>query len=225
MNHHFFKSQITVFLIAFIVLASGCSKNRKDLFASKRYKQTVQERDELKAEVNNLKLSYQDSLVALLNSSLINALPGFNSDELTVMSKDGKVYVSMNDKLLFKSASASVEEKGREALKKVANVLNSYPGIDILVEGHTDNLPIKTTQYKDNWDLSAARAISIVRILNQEYKIPGSRLSASGKSEYHPVSSNASPDGRARNRRTEIILSPKSTLSSDIFTTPNNQGK
>ncbi len=225
MNLTFFKSKITLFLLAFIILSSGCSKNNKDLFASKRYKQVAQERDNLKTEVNNLKMSYQDSLVALLNSSLINALPGFNSDELTVMSKDGKVYVSMNDKLLFKSASASVEEKGREALKKVANVLTSYPDIDILVEGHTDNLPIKTSQYKDNWDLSAARAISIVRILNQEYKIPGSRLNASGKSEYHPVSSNSSTEGRARNRRTEIILSPKSTLSSGISNTPINQGK
>ena len=123
--------------------------------------------------------------------------------------KDGKVYVSLSEKLLFKSGSAAVETKGIEAIKVLADVLNKNPDIDILVEGHTDNLPIKTPIYRDNWDLSAARAISIVRILTNEYKIIPTRLTASGRGEFSPKATNATSEGRASNRRTEIILSPK----------------
>jgi chemotaxis protein MotB len=110
---------------------------------------------------------------------------------------------------LFKSGSAAVEVKGKEALKVLAEVLDKNPDIDILVEGHTDNVPIRTSVYKDNWDLSVARATSIVRILTDEYKIEPTRLTASGKGEFSPRASNAASEGRANNRRTEIILSPK----------------
>jgi chemotaxis protein MotB len=115
----------------------------------------------------------------------------------------------MSDKLLFKSGSVAVENKGKEAIKLLADVLGKNPDIDILIEGHTDNVPIKTAVYKDNWDLSVARATSIVRILTEEYKIEPTRLTASGKGEFSPRASNETPDGRALNRRTEIILSPK----------------
>ena len=138
-----------------------------------------------------------------------NALLGFNSDELSVEIKNGKVYVSMSDKLLFKSGSSTVEDKGKEALKLLADVLNKNTDIDILVEGHTDNVPIKTAVYKDNWDLSVARATSIVRILTLDHKIAPTRLTASGKGEYFPRADNDTAEGRAKNRRTEIILSPK----------------
>lgn len=151
----------------------------------------------------------QDSITNRLNNILRDALLGFKSDELSVYIKNGKVYVSMSDKLLFKSGSAAVETKGTEAIKVLADVLNKNNDIDILVEGHTDNIPIKTAQYHDNWDLSAARAISIVRILTDEYKISPLRLTASGKGEFSPRASNSTPEGRASNRRTEIILSPK----------------
>lgn len=160
--------------------------------------------DELQAII-----ARQDSISRRLNSILRSALLGFNPDELSVDIKDGKVYVSLSDKLLFKSGSAAVEEKGKEALKLLADVLNKNPDIDILVEGHTDNVPIKTQVYKDNWDLSVARATSIVRILADDHKVAPTRMTASGKGEYFPRSDNATPEGRARNRRTEIILSPK----------------
>ena len=154
-------------------------------------------------------VSRQDSITKRLNNILRNALLGFKSDELSVEVKNGKVYISMSDKLLFKSGSAAVETKGVEAIKVLADVLNKNSDVDISVEGHTDNLPIKTALYSDNWDLSVARAISIVRILTTDYKMIPTRLTASGKGEFSPRASNATTEGRASNRRTEIILSPK----------------
>lgn len=154
-------------------------------------------------------IAYRDSITNKLNNTLRNALLGFKSDELSVEIKNGKVYVSMSDKLLFKSGSAAVEEKGLAAIKLLADVLSKNQDIDILVEGHTDNLPIKTPLYKDNWDLSVARSISIVRMLTNEYKITPTRLTASGRGEFAPKANNATSEGRASNRRTEIILSPK----------------
>ena len=154
-------------------------------------------------------ISRQDSITNRLNNLLRNALLGFKSDELSVEIKNGKVYVSMSDKLLFKSGSAAIETKGVEAIKVLAEVILKNTDVDILIEGHTDNIPIKTAIYSDNWDLSVARALSIVRILTNEYKVPATRLTASGKGEFSPRSPNTSPEGRASNRRTEIILSPK----------------
>jgi len=177
--------------------------------------------DELKAKenllvdrenaLNDMKriVARQDSITGRLNKILRDALLGFKSDELSVEIKNGKVYVSMSDKLLFKSGSAAIETKGTEAIMVLADVLNKNKDIDILVEGHTDNIPIKTALYHDNWDLSAARAISIVRILTDEYQISPLRLTASGKGEFSPRALNSTPEGRASNRRTEIILSPK----------------
>lgn len=155
------------------------------------------------------KLQRQDSISQALNQLVKNALLGFASDELTVEQRGGKVYVSMSDKLLFKSGSAGVETKGQDALKKLGEVLARQNDIDILIEGHTDNVPIKTSLYKDNWDLSVARATSIVRLLSEQHKITPTRLTASGKGEYFPVAANDTAEGKARNRRTEIILSPK----------------
>lgn len=154
-------------------------------------------------------VSKQDSITNALNTIVKNALLGFKADELSVEMKNGKVYVSMTDKLLFKSGSAAVEDKGKQAIKKLAEVLNKNSDIDIAIEGHTDNIPIKTNLYKDNWDLSVARATSIVRMLNEEYRVDPKRLTASGKGEYFPVANNEDQEGRAKNRRTEIILSPK----------------
>ena len=161
--------------------------------------------------LNDMKkiVARQDSITGRLNKILRDALLGFKSDELSVEIKNGKVYVSMSDKLLFKSGSAAIETKGTEAIRVLADVLNKNNDIDILVEGHTDNIPIKTALYHDNWDLSAARAISIVRILTDEYQISPLRLTASGKGEFSPRALNSTPEGRASNRRTEIILSPK----------------
>lgn len=168
----------------------------------------LKEREQKLKEMQSI-IARQDSIVNGLNNIVKNALLGFNADELTVEMKNGKVYVSMSDKLLFKSGSADVENKGKDALKKLAEVLNKNLDVDILIEGHTDNVPIKTAIYKDNWDLSAARATSVVRLLTDEYKLEPKRLTASGKGEFFPVAPNQTVEGKAKNRRTEIILSPK----------------
>jgi chemotaxis protein MotB len=154
-------------------------------------------------------IARQDSMTRRLNNVLRDALLGFNSDELSVEIRDGKVYVSLSDKLLFKSGSNAVEAKGVEALKVLADVLNKNPDVNVLVEGHTDNVPIKTATYKDNWDLSVARATSITRILSEKYAVAPTRLTASGRGEFFPKAANDTQEGKAKNRRTEIILSPK----------------
>ena len=115
----------------------------------------------------------------------------------------------MSDKLLFKSGSAEVEEKGLDALKKLAEVLNNNKDVGVMIEGHTDNIPIKTAQFKDNWDLSVARATNIVRMLDEVHQVDAKNLTAAGRGEYMPKASNETAEGRAKNRRTEIILSPK----------------
>ncbi len=168
----------------------------------------LQEREKALNELQQV-IARQDSITKRLDDILRNALLGFQTDELSVEIKNGKVYVSMSDKLLFKSGSASVETKGKEAIKVLADVLSKNQDIDILIEGHTDNIPIRTAVYRDNWDLSVGRATSIVRILIDDYKIDPKRLTASGKGEFSPRALNDSPEGRASNRRTEIILSPK----------------
>lgn len=160
--------------------------------------------NELQSEIN----AQNERVTALLNS-VKDALLGFSSDELTVTQKDGKVYVAMSDKLLFESGSASVNKQGKEALGKLAEVLKEQNDIDVFIEGHTDNKPIKTVQFKDNWDLSVVRATSVVRILTKDYGVPPLQIVPSGRGEYMPVDDNANADGRARNRRTEIIMAPR----------------
>jgi len=186
-------------------LSKALSAKSEDLDAKEKL---LSEREKTLNEMRQI-IARQDSITNNLNSILRNALLGFNSDELSVEIKNGKVYVSMSDKLLFQSGSSAVESKGKDALKLLAGVLDKNPDIDILIEGHTDNVPIKTSVYKDNWDLSVARATSIVRILTNDYKIVPTRMTASGKGEYFPKADNETPEGRAKNRRTEIILSPK----------------
>jgi len=135
---------------------------------------------------------------------------GFEGKGLTVHMKDGKVYVSLEEKLIFASGKWDVSNEGVAALKDLAKVLEKNPDISILIEGHTDNVPLSSqNQVKDNWDLSTMRATSIVKILLANGKIDPKRLVASGRGEYLPVVPNNSPANKAKNRRTEIILSPK----------------
>lgn len=143
-----------------------------------------------------------------LKNSISNALMNYKSDELSVYTKDGNVYVSLAEKLLFKSGSDVVDPKGKAALKTLAEVLNTTKDITVLIEGHTDNVPIKTNKYKDNWDLSTARATSIVRVLTVDNGFDSNRITASGKGIFHPVMDNTTAEGRTANRRTEVILSP-----------------
>ncbi len=166
------------------------------------------ERRERRIEELEATIARQDSIAKRLNRLLREALLGFEADELSIKIKDGKVYVSMSDKLMFASGKAEVQKKGKEALKVLANVLKKNDEFKILVEGHTDNVPISTSKFKDNWDLSVARATSMVRLLEEEHDVNPDRLTASGRGEYEPKASNDTAAGRAKNRRTEIILSP-----------------
>jgi len=150
----------------------------------------------------------QKDVMSKLKNSIAAALLNYKTDELTVYTKDGNVYVSLQEKLLFKSGSDVVDPKGKEALKSLAQVLNSTQDISVMIEGHTDNVPIKTKAFKDNWDLSTARATSILRLLTKDYGFSSDRITASGRGEFHPVKPNDTAEGRAANRRTEIILSP-----------------
>ncbi len=189
-------------------------KQKSDILAEKE--RLLLEREGALKELKKT-IARQDSITKRLNDIIRNALLGFKSDELSVEVKNGKVYVSMSDKLLFKSASVTIEEKGLGAIKVLADVLSKNNDIDILIEGHTDNLPIRNAIYRDNWDLSVARATSIVRILVTDYKIEAVRLTASGRGEFSPKADNATPEGRAKNRRTEIILSPKLDLIMELL--------
>ncbi len=160
-------------------------------------------------ELENI-LAEQQRVVNELRDKVAAALFGFENNGLTIEIRDGKVYVSLDESLLFASGSWSVNAKGRDAIIKLAKVLETNVDIDILIEGHTDNVPYKGSgQVKDNWDLSVMRATAIVKIIVENSNIDPKRLMAAGRSEYLPVDNSNSTAGRAKNRRTEIILSPK----------------
>lgn len=155
-------------------------------------------------------LGAQDSMMKNLKNTIADALFGFQKDGLTVSVKDGKVYVSMEEKLLFKTGSIEVDPKGVSALKKLGQTIEDIPDIYITIEGHTDDVPvISNPSYHDNWDLSVKRATSIVRILLSNSSIDPEKLIASGRSEYLPVDARKTPDARQKNRRTEIIITPR----------------
>ena len=153
-------------------------------------------------------LDQQRQAVEDLRKKMADALVGFNSNELQVFTKNGRVYVSLQESLLFPSGSAVVNPKGKQALGTLAQVLNINPDINVVVEGHTDSIPIHG-RYEDNWALSVARATAIVRLLTDTYKVDPARVTASGRSKFEPVDVNTTAEGRQRNRRTEIILAPK----------------
>ncbi len=162
----------------------------------------------------------QKKAIEAIRKKMTDALVGFKSDELSVAIKNGKVYVSLQENLLFPSGSAVVNPKGKVALGKLAEVLNQNPDITVDIEGHTDSIPIRA-KYQDNWDLSLARSASIVRILTIDYKVDPKRVIASGHSQYDPVQTNGTPEGRAQNRRTDIILSPKLDELYRLLQTPD----
>jgi chemotaxis protein MotB len=171
-------------------------------------REQIDEQQKRLAHLQSL-INQQHSNTELLRKKIADALVNFKTNELSIFVKDGRVYVSMQESLLFPSGSAVVNQRGKDALAKVAGVLNTSPDINVIVEGHTDNVPIKTKVYRDNWDLSVARAVSIVHVLTDEYSVPPTKVIASGRSEFYPVATNSTDVGKAQNRRTEIILEPK----------------
>ncbi len=155
-------------------------------------------------------LKKRDEATNALKEKLQKALLGFQQNGLTVEIRNGKVYVSLTDKLLFSTGSIVIDDKGKQALQELAKVLNTQPEINIAVEGHTDNQKVGNLgQIKDNWDLSVLRSTSVVRYLTELQKISPERLTATGKGQYQPIALGNTVEDRSRNRRIEIVLSPK----------------
>lgn len=172
----------------------------------------LQKRNQKMVEMEQI-LDAQKKIVQDLKNKVSEALLGFENKGLTVSMKNGKVYVSLEEKLLFKSASWDIDANGRNALKNLAGVLEKNPDIQITIEGHTDIVPYNPSgsQLKDNWDLSVKRATTVVRVLLEGSKINPKRLTASGRSQYIPVDDRNTSDARQKNRRTEIVLTPDLT--------------
>ncbi len=155
-------------------------------------------------------INKRDSVTFALVTSLKGATVGMNDEDININVEKGVVYVSISDKLLFASGSADVTAKAKEVLGKVAKVLKSQPELDFMVEGHTDNKAVRNgAPFKDNWELSTLRAASVVRILESDFSINPKRMTVAGKGEHMPIASNEDEEGRARNRRTRIMILPK----------------
>jgi len=155
-------------------------------------------------------LSAKDDAVKQLREKVMNALVGFNNKGLTIQEKNGKVYVSLDEQLLFKTGQWEVDPKGQQALTNLSDVLAQNPDINVMVEGHTDNVPMRgTAQVKDNWDLSVMRATAVSRILLKNKGIDPKRIISAGRGEFFPIDEADTPEARQKNRRTEIILTPR----------------
>ncbi len=183
------------------MLANSNSENQK-------LNSQLGDREQTIAQLQKM-INEQNARVKNILDQVKNALNGFSSNELTVREEGGKVYVAMSDKLLFESGSAIVNDKGKEALGMLSQVLNEQTDIDVYIEGHTDSIPIHTAVYQDNWDLSVIRSTSVVRILTEIYGVSPLQIQPCGRGEYKPIDTNRTSEGRARNRRTEIIIAPK----------------
>ena len=153
--------------------------------------------------------SKSDSLNIALTNRLTRSLTTDEMKEVDVKVLKGVVYISLADNMLFKSGSYEVNSRAMETLSKIAKILKDYKDFDVLVEGNTDNVPISKTNIRNNWDLSALRASSIVQVLQNNFGIDPKRMSAAGRGEFNPISDNDSELGKQRNRRTEIIITPK----------------
>lgn len=157
----------------------------------------------------NATVQRKDSLNLALVMNLKKSLDNINDQDVNVEVKKGVVYISISDKLLFNSASSAINPQAEEVLGKVAKVLNDHPELDLLVEGHTDNVPMVSENVIDNWDLSTRRATSVVRILQNKFGILPQRMTAGGRAEFAPKTTNDTDLGKQQNRRTEIIVMPK----------------
>jgi len=155
------------------------------------------------------KIQSKDSLNLALVMNIKRSLVDINDEDVQVEVKGGVVYVSISDKLLFKSGSSKITERAAEVIGKIATVVNDHEDLEILVEGHTDDVPISNGCVEDNWDLSVKRATAVVRMLQREYFVAPERLTAAGRSEFLPKEMNTTPEGRSANRRTEIVITPK----------------
>ena len=187
-------------------LETNLSVKQKELLKAQN---DLFEREQRVVELQYI-INRKDSLLSSLKDKISSALLGFEGDGLTITQKNGKVYISLEEQLLFASGSWQIDSRGIEALSKLSQSLENQKDIDVLIEGHTDSIPYAGRgQIKDNWDLSVVRATAIVRILSNSSTINPERLTAAGKGEFVPIQNNNTISGRSANRRIEIILTPK----------------
>lgn len=170
--------------------------------------ESMKEKD-LQIKTMNDAINKKDSVTLALVTSLKGALNDINDEDIQINVEKGVVFVSISDKLLFGSGKYKVTDEAKRVLAKVAEVVNDKKDFEFMVEGHTDDDPISRTNIEDNWDLSTKRATSVVRILQEEYNVDPTRMTAAGRGEYIPVASNETANGRAKNRRTRIVILPK----------------
>lgn len=178
--------------------ADNIRKSLDNIGAKDAYIQTLQE-----------SLARKDSLNMVLVMNLKGAVGNLNDDDINIKVDKGVVYIDISDKLLFKTGKYEVTSQAKTVLGKVAQVLKNQPDIEFMVEGHTDNVPYRSGVLLDNWDLSVKRATSVIRILQNEYGLEPAKMAAAGRSEYRPVTTNDTPEGRAANRRTRIVILPQ----------------
>jgi len=192
-------------------LSQSASGNIKDIIAQ------LSEKDKY---INGIRgaMSKKDSINLALAVNFKSVLAdGIQDEDIMIDVEKTVVYISISDKLLFKSGSSVISEKAKGLLEKVATVIANKPEMEVMVEGYTDNKPINTARTKDNWDLSTQRATSVIRVLQNDFKIDPKRLIAAGRSEYLPLASNDTPDGRSRNRRTRFVILPKLDQFFDVL--------
>lgn len=193
-------------------LLSDLQKSQEKLQAREdaltKSEKSLKEKEKNLVELQNI-VNKQDSMMKGLKNKVSAALKGYEGNGIEVVNKNGKVYVSLDEKLMFKSGKWDVDTKGASALNKLSNFIAENKDINIVIEGHTDDVPLKGNGYvADNWDLSTKRATAIVRILTSNKNVDPAQISACGRAEFVPVDNAKTPEARAKNRRTEIILSP-----------------
>lgn len=182
--------------------------SKKEAENLERSLESIKEKD-MKIQRMQDAITKKDSVTLALVTSLKGALGNINDEDIQINVEKGVVYVSISDKLLFESGKYNVTPRAKEVLGKVATVVKNRPNIEFMVEGHTDDKPIRNAVLQDNWDLSVKRATSVVRVLQEEHGVEPQRMTAAGRSYYVPVASNETAEGRAKNRRTRIVILPK----------------
>jgi chemotaxis protein MotB len=178
--------------------AENIKKSLENIGAKDNYIQTLQE-----------SMARKDSLNMALVMNLKGAIGNMQDEDINIKVDKGVVYIDISDKLLFKSGSYDITDKAKDVLGKVATVLKNQPDMEFMVEGHTDSAPFAKGILADNWDLSVKRATSVVRILQKQYGLDPTRMAAAGRGEFKPVTDNSSPEGKATNRRTRIVILPQ----------------
>ena len=186
---------------------------------SKNVSELVKEINESNKYIKHLSdaKSKSDSLNMVLTNNLTRSLSSNEAKDVDVKVLKGVVYISLADNMLYKSGSYEISPAAGETLSKIAKIINDYRDYDVLIEGNTDNVPISKPNIRNNWDLSALRASSVVQALQNQYGVDGKRLTAGGRGEYNPLTTNATADGKSKNRRTQIIILPKLDQFMDLI--------